>query len=67
MDVSSQNPTKMLTFLGKGGSGKTTSAVFAAQVCVLEGGFRRLILINCLLGFEFCMGYTFYMLDFSHS
>lgn len=32
-DVSSQNPTRMLTFLGKGGSGKTTSAVFAAQVC----------------------------------
>lgn len=25
-------PTKLVTFLGKGGSGKTTSAVFAAQV-----------------------------------
>ena len=29
---SSQQSTKLVTFLGKGGSGKTTSAVFAAQV-----------------------------------
>lgn len=29
---SSQKSTKLVTFLGKGGSGKTTSAVFAAQV-----------------------------------
>lgn len=28
-----ENPTKLITFLGKGGSGKTTSAIFAAQVC----------------------------------
>lgn len=30
-----ENPTKLITFLGKGGSGKTTSAIFAAQVCQL--------------------------------
>jgi len=30
--ISSQQSTKLVTFLGKGGSGKTTSAVFAAQV-----------------------------------
>lgn len=29
---SSQKLTKFVTFLGKGGSGKTTAAVFAAQV-----------------------------------
>jgi len=29
---SSHQSTKLVTFLGKGGSGKTTSAVFAAQV-----------------------------------
>lgn len=29
---SSNKSTKLVTFLGKGGSGKTTSAVFAAQV-----------------------------------
>lgn len=29
---SSPKPTKFVTFLGKGGSGKTTAAVFAAQV-----------------------------------
>lgn len=27
--------TTLITFLGKGGSGKTTSAVFAAQVIIL--------------------------------
>lgn len=27
-------PSKLVTFLGKGGSGKTTAAVFAAQVCL---------------------------------
>lgn len=31
-DESSQKPTKFVTFLGKGGSGKTTASVFAAQV-----------------------------------
>lgn len=30
--ASSRKSTKLVTFLGKGGSGKTTSAVFAAQV-----------------------------------
>lgn len=33
---SSQKSTKLVTFLGKGGSGKTTSAVFAAQVLFLQ-------------------------------
>lgn len=31
-DESCQKPTKFVTFLGKGGSGKTTASVFAAQV-----------------------------------
>ena len=31
-DDNQNSSTKLLTFLGKGGSGKTTSAVFAAQV-----------------------------------
>lgn len=37
-DDSAKNdkPTKLITFLGKGGSGKTTSAIFAAQVCQLK-------------------------------
>ncbi|OWM75810.1 hypothetical protein CDL15_Pgr009454 [Punica granatum] len=30
-DGDEEKPTKLVTFLGKGGSGKTTSAVFAAQ------------------------------------
>lgn len=34
-NASSQKSTKLITFLGKGGSGKTTSAVFAAQVLLL--------------------------------
>ena len=29
---SSEEPTKLVTFLGKGGSGKSTAAVIAAQV-----------------------------------
>jgi hypothetical protein len=41
---SSHQSTKLITFLGKGGSGKTTSAVFAAQV-------HGHILHRC---FEFC-------------
>lgn len=32
----SHKSTKLVTFLGKGGSGKTTSAVFAAQVSMSE-------------------------------
>jgi len=31
-DDNKNSSTKLLTFLGRGGSGKTTSAVFAAQV-----------------------------------
>ncbi|KAJ4869820.1 hypothetical protein Rs2_48611 [Raphanus sativus] len=34
---SSQKPTKFVTFLGKGGSGKTTASVFAAQHYALAG------------------------------
>ncbi|KAL9263943.1 hypothetical protein AKJ16_DCAP08168 [Drosera capensis] len=34
---SEDNPTRLVTFLGKGGSGKTTSAVFAAQHYAREG------------------------------
>uniref|UniRef100_A0A0A0KWD0 Anion-transporting ATPase-like domain-containing protein n=1 Tax=Cucumis sativus TaxID=3659 RepID=A0A0A0KWD0_CUCSA len=45
-DVSSQNPTRLLTFLGKGGSGKTTSAVFAAQHFALSGLRTCLVLQN---------------------
>ncbi|TYK09076.1 ArsA_ATPase domain-containing protein [Cucumis melo var. makuwa] len=46
MDVSSQNPTRLLTFLGKGGSGKTTSAVFAAQHFALSGLRTCLVIRN---------------------
>ncbi|XP_008446550.2 uncharacterized protein At1g26090, chloroplastic isoform X2 [Cucumis melo] len=45
-DVSSQNPTRLLTFLGKGGSGKTTSAVFAAQHFALSGLRTCLVIQN---------------------
>ncbi|KAL9401893.1 hypothetical protein Peur_005742 [Populus x canadensis] len=34
-DNDQNSSTKLLTFLGKGGSGKTTSAVFAAQRCAI--------------------------------
>ncbi|KAG2318869.1 hypothetical protein Bca52824_012082 [Brassica carinata] len=34
---SSQKPTKFVTFLGKGGSGKTTASVFASQHYALAG------------------------------
>ncbi|WCJ24629.1 P-loop containing nucleoside triphosphate hydrolases superfamily protein [Euphorbia peplus] len=34
---SSSKPTKLVTFLGKGGSGKTTSAIFAAQHYAMAG------------------------------
>ncbi|WZZ45589.1 hypothetical protein YC2023_041848 [Brassica napus] len=36
-DESCQKPTKFVTFLGKGGSGKTTASVFAAQHYALAG------------------------------
>ena len=31
-EITDAKSTKLITFLGKGGSGKTTAAVFAAQV-----------------------------------
>lgn len=55
-----QNPTKLVTFLGKGGSGKTTSAVFAAQHYAMAGLKTCLVihsqdptaeyLLNCKIG-----------------
>ncbi|XP_022979170.1 uncharacterized protein At1g26090, chloroplastic [Cucurbita maxima] len=45
-DVSSQNQPRMLTFLGKGGSGKTTSAVFAARHFALSGLRTCLVIHN---------------------
>ncbi|EPS66943.1 hypothetical protein M569_07833, partial [Genlisea aurea] len=36
-DFGENKPTKIVTFLGKGGSGKTTAAVFAAQHYALTG------------------------------
>ncbi|KAG6624099.1 hypothetical protein CIPAW_16G002500 [Carya illinoinensis] len=57
---SSQHSTKLVTFLGKGGSGKTTSAVFAAQHYALAGISTCLVihnqdpsadyLLNCKIG-----------------
>ncbi|GKU90403.1 hypothetical protein SLEP1_g4401 [Rubroshorea leprosula] len=54
------NPTKLLTFLGKGGSGKTTAAVFAAQNYAMSGLRTCLVihgqdptadwLLNCKIG-----------------
>ncbi|XP_071929139.1 ATPase GET3D, chloroplastic-like [Coffea arabica] len=53
-------PTKLVTFLGKGGSGKTTSAIFAAQHYAMEGLKTCLViqsqdptadhLLNCKIG-----------------
>ncbi|KAK4608738.1 hypothetical protein RGQ29_002222 [Quercus rubra] len=58
--ISSQQSTKLVTFLGKGGSGKTTSAVFAAQHYALAGLSTCLVihsqdptadyLLNCKIG-----------------
>ncbi|XP_062157675.1 uncharacterized protein At1g26090, chloroplastic-like [Alnus glutinosa] len=57
---SSHQSTKLVTFLGKGGSGKTTSAVFAAQHYALAGLSTCLVihnqdptvdyLLNCKIG-----------------
>ncbi|CAI9096299.1 OLC1v1032403C1 [Oldenlandia corymbosa var. corymbosa] len=56
----SDRPTKLVTFLGKGGSGKTTSAIFAAQHYAMEGLNTCLVihsqdptadfLLNCKIG-----------------
>ncbi|GAB2297081.1 hypothetical protein Dimus_031181 [Dionaea muscipula] len=55
-----EKPTKLITFLGKGGSGKTTSAVFAAKHYAREGYRTCLVtqthdptadfLLNCRIG-----------------
>nr|XP_016506058.1 PREDICTED: uncharacterized protein At1g26090, chloroplastic-like isoform X1 [Nicotiana tabacum]XP_016506059.1 PREDICTED: uncharacterized protein At1g26090, chloroplastic-like isoform X2 [Nicotiana tabacum] len=55
-----ENPTKLITFLGKGGSGKTTSAIFAAQHYAMAGLKTCLVihsqdptaeyLLNCKIG-----------------
>ncbi|KAK7348881.1 hypothetical protein VNO80_23627 [Phaseolus coccineus] len=56
----SSSPTKLLTFLGKGGSGKTTAAILAAQHYALAGLNTCLVihnqdttadyLLNCKIG-----------------
>ncbi|PQM35591.1 uncharacterized protein Pyn_05252 [Prunus yedoensis var. nudiflora] len=46
--ASSQKSTKLVTFLGKGGSGKTTSAVFAAQHFAMAGFSTCLMLLGPL-------------------
>ncbi|PQM34107.1 uncharacterized protein Pyn_22314 [Prunus yedoensis var. nudiflora] len=58
--ASSQKSTKLVTFLGKGGSGKTTSAVFAAQHFAMAGFSTCLVIhtqdptaeffLNCKIG-----------------
>ncbi|XP_055809774.1 uncharacterized protein At1g26090, chloroplastic [Solanum dulcamara] len=55
-----EKPTKLITFLGKGGSGKTTSAIFAAQHYAMAGLKTCLVihsqdptaeyLLNCKIG-----------------
>ncbi|KAK4263742.1 hypothetical protein QN277_029117 [Acacia crassicarpa] len=57
---SSEESTKLITFLGKGGSGKTTAAVFAAQHYAMAGLNTCLVihsqdttadyLLNCKIG-----------------
>ncbi|XP_075480342.1 ATPase GET3D, chloroplastic isoform X2 [Primulina tabacum] len=57
---SSEKPTKLVTFLGKGGSGKTTAAIFAAQHYAMSGLKTCLVihsqdptaeyLLNCKIG-----------------
>ncbi|XP_047314380.1 uncharacterized protein At1g26090, chloroplastic-like [Impatiens glandulifera] len=42
-----QKSTKLVTFLGKGGSGKTTSAIFAAQHYA-KCGYKTCLVINSL-------------------
>ncbi|XP_038726006.1 uncharacterized protein At1g26090, chloroplastic isoform X2 [Tripterygium wilfordii] len=59
-DGGSSSSTKLVTFLGKGGSGKTTSAVFAAQHYAMAGLDTCLViqsqdptaefLLNCKIG-----------------
>ncbi|KAK4357560.1 hypothetical protein RND71_023170 [Anisodus tanguticus] len=58
--TNNENPTKLITFLGKGGSGKTTSAIFAAQHYAMAGLKTCLVihsqdptaeyLLNCKIG-----------------
>ncbi|CAE5958542.1 unnamed protein product [Arabidopsis arenosa] len=53
---SSQKPTKFVTFLGKGGSGKTTAAVFAAQHYALAGLSTCLVVHNQDPSADFLLG-----------
>jgi arsenite-transporting ATPase len=53
---SSQKLTKFVTFLGKGGSGKTTAAVFAAQHYALAGLSTCLVIHNQDPSAEFLLG-----------
>ncbi|XP_016547215.1 uncharacterized protein At1g26090, chloroplastic isoform X2 [Capsicum annuum] len=58
--VKNEKSTKLITFLGKGGSGKTTSAIFAAQHYAMSGLKTCLVihsqdptaeyLLNCKIG-----------------
>ncbi|KAL7110506.1 hypothetical protein ACP275_05G030000 [Erythranthe tilingii] len=59
-DAGGVNPTKLVTFLGKGGSGKTTASIFAAQHYAMLGLKTCLVihsqdptaeyLLNCKIG-----------------
>ncbi|CAN8313251.1 unnamed protein product [Cochlearia groenlandica] len=53
---SSSKPTKFVTFLGKGGSGKTTAAVFAAQHYSLAGLSTCLVVHNQDPSADFILG-----------
>ncbi|CAH2033919.1 unnamed protein product [Thlaspi arvense] len=53
---SSPKPTKFVTFLGKGGSGKTTAAVFAAQHYALAGLSTCLVVHNQDPSADFLLG-----------
>ncbi|ESQ34245.1 hypothetical protein EUTSA_v10007585mg [Eutrema salsugineum] len=53
---SSPKPTKFVTFLGKGGSGKTTAAVFAAQHYALAGLSTCLVVQNQDTSADFLLG-----------